>query len=120
RPVRAAARGGRSPAQDRRHQGAVPPCPRGEGRDRTQGRGAAISRQHVPQPRGTYPLYRGASAGRTGAARPEGRAVRGLGKTGATAQGHRGAAAQTRRDRGGEKGGVIISAPLRSGSASAV
>ena len=46
-PLRPAAGGGRASAQDRRHQGAVPPRQRREDRDRAEGRGDVVPRQHA-------------------------------------------------------------------------
>ena len=106
RPLRAAARGGRAPAQDRRHQGAVPQGQCREDRDRPEGRGAAIPRQHLRQSGRPDRLHQ--QAGRVGprAARHEGRAVLRLGEARAAPARHHGGAAQPGAHRRAGESGV--------------
>ena len=91
--------------EDRRHQGAVPQGQRREDRDRPEGRGAAIPRQHLRQSGRPDRLHQ--QAGRVGprAARHEGRAVLRLGEARATPARHHGGAAQPgAHRRAGESG----------------
>ncbi len=57
RPLRPAAGGSAASAQDRRHQGAVPPRQCREGRHRAEGRGAVVPRQRVRQSGGAGRLH---------------------------------------------------------------
>ena len=107
RPLRPAAGGSAAPAQDRRHQGAVPARQCREGRCRAEGPRAVVPRQHVRQSGRARRLYPRGGAGREGAPRHAGGVLRGLGQAGAAAQGHEPDPAHAGGDRREEEGGVI-------------
>ena len=89
RPLRPVAGGGAAPAQDRRHQGAVPPRQCREGRHRAEGRGAVVPRQRVRQSGGAPAIHPGGGPGRARAPRHEGRVLQRMGEARAAAQGRR-------------------------------
>ncbi len=70
RPLRDAAEGGRAPARDRRHQGALPPRQCRQGRCRAEGRRHRLPRRHLRQCRRADELDRRAGIACQGAPRP--------------------------------------------------
>ena len=109
-----------APAQDRRHQVAVPARQRGADRDRAEGRGAVVPRQHVRQSGRPDRLHRQAGRGGAGAARPEGGVVLRLGEAEPAAARHHGGAAQPGAARRAGQGGVSRDLPVRQGDSGRV
>ena len=111
RPLRPAAGGGRAPAQDRRHQGAVPARQCREDRRRAEGRGARLPRQHLRQSGGARRLHPRAGTRRARAARHEGRVLRRVGAAGGPPEGHGGDPAPARGHGRAGQGGVTVPGP---------